>query len=61
MNETITKRMSLTLPADLENKVVELRRSEKFCRSSYSEILRFLIRSGIEIYEEGHRKGTASR
>lgn len=61
MNTNIAKRMSLTLPADLENEVVELRRSEKFCRCSYSEILRFLIKAGIKSYEEGQRSETVSR
>lgn len=61
MNTNIAKRMSLTLPADLENEVVELRRSEKFCRCSYSEILRFLIKAGIKSYEEGQTRETVSR
>lgn len=52
MNNTV-KRMSLTLPTELEKKVVELRRSEKFCRCSYAEILRFLIKAGIDSYEKG--------
>lgn len=45
-------RMSLTLTPEIEEAVVELRKTEKYCRMSYSEIIRRLIEAGLESVEE---------
>ena len=42
------KRMSLSLPAELEKAVIELRKTERFCRCSYAEIIRALMQLGLE-------------
>lgn len=42
------KRMSLSLPAELEQAVIELRKTERFCRCSYAEIIRSLMQLGLE-------------
>lgn len=42
------KRMSITLPEELERKIVELRKTEKFCRASYAEIIRMLLVAGLD-------------
>lgn len=42
------KRMSLSLPAELEQAVIELRKTERFCRCSYAEIIRALMQLGLE-------------
>lgn len=44
---TSNKRMSISLPDDLERRLVELRKTERFCRCSYAEIIREVIGVGI--------------
>lgn len=41
------KRMSISLPDDLERRLVELRMTERFCRCSYAEIIREVMGVGI--------------
>jgi Arc/MetJ-type ribon-helix-helix transcriptional regulator len=40
-------RMSLTLPKELEEEIVALRKTDKYCRMSYAEIIRTLIEAGL--------------
>ena len=40
-------RMSLTLPKELEDAIVKLRKTDKYCRMSYAEIIRQLIEVGL--------------
>ena len=42
------KRMSLSLPPELEKAVIDLRKTERFCRCSYAEIIRALMQLGLE-------------
>lgn len=46
MNES--KRMSISLTDDMEQAIVNLRKTDRFCRSSYSEIIRELLRVGLK-------------
>ena len=41
-------RMSLTLPKELEDAIIELRKTDKYCRMSYAEIIRRLIEAGLD-------------
>lgn len=41
------KRMSISIPPELERRLVELRKTERFCRSSYAEIIRSVMDAGI--------------
>lgn len=43
-----TWRMSLTLPKELEDAIIELRKTDKYCRMSYAEIIRQLIEAGLD-------------
>ena len=47
-------RKTISLPPELENAVYELRKSEKYCKCSFSEILRVMIRRGLDA---GGREG----
>lgn len=49
-------RKTISLPPELENAVYELRKSEKYCKCSFSEILRVMIRRGLDA-EQAERKG----
>lgn len=41
-------RVSVVIPEELEKKIVELRKMDRFSRSSLSEIIRTLISKGLE-------------
>lgn len=41
-------RVSVVIPEELEKKIVELRKTDRFSRSSLSEIIRTLISEGLE-------------
>ena len=49
-------RKTISLPPELENAVYELRKSEKYCKCSFSEILRVMIRRGLDA-EQAEGKG----
>lgn len=41
-------RNTVTLPAEVREQVAALRRTERFCRCTYSEIVRQLLAAGLE-------------
>ena len=44
---TDMKRISISLSDAIDEKVMEMKRTEEYCRSSYAEIIRILIERGI--------------
>ena len=42
------RRMSVTIPDEIDAAVLSLRKTDEFCRCSYSEILRHLLSVGVE-------------
>ena len=49
---TNMKRFCIAMNDDLEGKIVELRKTDKYCRMSLSEIVRILILRGLESEKE---------
>lgn len=47
---TEMKRITISVPDKLEQAIADLRKTERFCRSSYSEIMREMLLIGIENY-----------
>lgn len=45
------KRMSISISEEMENKIVELRKTDEFCRCSYTEIIRRLLEAGVKVVE----------
>lgn len=45
---TEMKRMTISLPPEMENLIVQLRKTDKYCKCSYSQIIRELIATGYE-------------
>lgn len=43
------KRMSVSLSPELEQAITELRKTDEYCRSSYSEIIREVLKKGLKI------------
>lgn len=44
---TNCKRISVSLTPEMERKVMEIRKTDEYCRSSVAEILRMLIERGL--------------
>jgi Arc/MetJ-type ribon-helix-helix transcriptional regulator len=53
-----TKRMSISLPPELERAVTDLRKTDRFCRCSYAEIIRQLMQAGIDAVSTGQQTQT---
>ena len=45
------KRMAFVIDEDLERQILEMRKSDRFVRCSVSEIIRELVRRGLEATE----------
>lgn len=45
---TEMKRVTVSLPEEMDKKILELRKDDKFVRSSYSEIVRQLLLIGLQ-------------
>lgn len=41
-------RKTISFPPEIERAIYELRKTDEFCKCSYSEIIRELIRRGIQ-------------
>lgn len=52
---TEMRRVTITVPDDVDQKVLQLRKDDRFVRCSYSEIVRQMLDLGIKAYE---REGT---
>lgn len=42
------KRMTISIPAEMEQALTDLRKTDRFCRSSYAEIIREVLKIGVE-------------
>jgi len=51
------KRMSISITEEMERKIVEMRKTDEFCRCSYAEIIRQLIEAGVQSLEESKKIG----
>lgn len=51
-NETevrnLKRRLSLIISEEMENQIIELRKTDEYCRKSFSEIIRELIETGLD-------------
>ena len=48
---TEMKRMSISLPKDIEQAIIDLRKKVEYCKCSYAEIIRTLIVAGLNSSE----------
>lgn len=53
------KRMTISIPAEMEESIVELRKTDRFCRSSYAEIIREVLTAGMERINKNQDTATA--
>lgn len=45
---TEMRRVTISIPNELDKKVLELKKDDRFIRCSYSEIVRMLLQAGLE-------------
>lgn len=48
---TDMKRITVAIPDGLDEKIIALRKTDKFVRCSYSEIMRQAVERGLELME----------
>ena len=48
---TEMRRVTISIPDELDAKVLELKKDDRFVRCSYSEIVRMLLTTGLEAAE----------
>lgn len=48
------RRMAIDIPEELDRAVLDLRMTEEYCRCSYSEIVRTMMREGIKAMKNSH-------
>ena len=44
-------RMTVSFPDDIDARILELRKTERFSRSSYSSLVRYLVELGLKAEE----------
>lgn len=44
---TSMRRITISIPHDMDKKILEIRKKDEFVRASYSEIVRVLISAGL--------------
>lgn len=49
---TKQKRFCIAMTPELEERIIEMRKTDKYCRKSLSEIVRILIQKGLKDEEK---------
>ena len=49
---TELKRITISIPDDMDKKILELKKSDRFVRSSYSEVVRNVLIAGLKAADE---------
>ena len=49
---TEMRRVTITIPDEVDGKVLQLRKDDRFVRCSYSEIVRQMLDLGLKVYEK---------
>lgn len=57
MKPDMQKRMSISINEEMDKKIIELKKTDQYCRCSYAEIVRQLIEAGIKATEADRRIG----
>lgn len=57
---TEMKRTTISMPDELDKAVFELRKSERYMRCSYSEIVRTLVEIGLEVVRNTNGNTTSA-
>ncbi len=57
---TDMKRVTVSIPDELDKKILELRKDDRFIRCSYSEIVRCMLLAGLEAELVHYKTATTS-
>ena len=49
---TTMKRMSVLIPPEVDEKILEMKKTDEFVRCSYAELIRLILRRGLEKSDE---------
>lgn len=60
MSNKTFRRMSISLTPELDRAVLDLRKTEEYCRCSYVEIIRVLMAAGVKAMDDRHN-GSAEK
>lgn len=47
-NQTQTNRVTVMIPDEIDKKILEFKKTDRFIKCSYSEVVRFLLDKGIK-------------
>lgn len=56
---TDMRRVTISLPDELDKKILELKKNDRFVRCSYSEIVRQLMEHGYQMFEAERDRSSA--
>lgn len=48
---TNMKRLSVSIPEDLENRLFNMRKNDEFVRCTFAEIIRIVLEKGVDVVE----------
>lgn len=51
---TEMRRVTISLPDEMDKKILELRKDDRFIRCSYAEIVRQIVERGIDMVNAEH-------
>lgn len=50
---TDMRRVTISLPDEIDKRILEIKKDDRFIRLSYAEIVRKLLESGLGVWVEG--------
>ena len=50
-------RINVSIPADLEKRIIDMRKTDEYCRSSISDIIRKMLEKGLDEVEQAQKEG----
>lgn len=53
---TDMRRVTITIPDEVDQKVLDLRKDDRFVRCSYSEIIRRMLALGLAAYDRDRKE-----
>lgn len=56
---TDMRRVTIAFPDDMDKRILELRKEDRFIRSSYSEIVRTILELGFSVLDAERERGSA--
>lgn len=55
---TTMRRVTIAVPPDLDKKILNLKKTSRHAKDSYSEVVRQLVQKGLEAYRQDKDKAS---